>query len=508
MRKVPVDLRCLDNCTAVNFPETYVDHAVNSSSPITLDCSNSRYDSFLNCYLFNRPNHYLFVSENYFELAVESCLLALTTGKLLYEENCEDLGVNLRIFNPLLPYPHLSNSTSFQTRLVGPSTGDVSASLGVYIKRVDPLKNRYPWVCSLRTAGFNGLHRCGVTLLSGPPQKTIFVSAAHCNYVCKNAGGQVVEICCCKYGQSPFSCPKSDFCGVDPKLTLAKPGDLQIACNLTNLDVVPKGVSPLDTILLNIREIKIHEKYDPKTGPVGGYDISVYIVDDTDLTMNKDYVWPACLPQPQNSYLPGNRGIIAGWNQPLPTYIYSPDKSIGDYQDANLREREALFEAVKCSDPDWMESNTYYPPGTVCYADVAFASSVQFGISGSGIVRPFLFEKQTNIRYSWAGALSFSKGADYPVVLDDLSQKLYSGNPSVFTDAQCYMDWIAAQYGLILPEGYTVPSSCSHRQEAKKIRKERTADLEHSYQILARLPIATLLMAKGNAFCTPYLHLI
>jgi hypothetical protein len=137
----------LDNCTTVNFPETYVDHAVYSSSPITLDCSNSRYDSFLNCYLFNRPNDYLFVSENYFELAVESCLLALTTGKLLYEENCEDLGVNLRIFNPRLPYPHLSNSTSFQTRLVGPSTGDVSASLGVYIKRVDPLKNRYPCGC-------------------------------------------------------------------------------------------------------------------------------------------------------------------------------------------------------------------------------------------------------------------------------------------------------------------------------------------------------------------------
>ncbi len=28
-------------------------------------------------------------------------------------------------------------------------------------------------------------HKCGVTLLSGPPSKTILVSAAHCNYICK-----------------------------------------------------------------------------------------------------------------------------------------------------------------------------------------------------------------------------------------------------------------------------------------------------------------------------------
>ncbi len=36
----------------------------------------------------------------------------------------------------------------------------------------------------------------------------------------------------------------------------------------------------------------------------------------------------------------------------------------------------------------------------------------------------------------------------------------FSSNPAVFTDAQCYMDWIAAQYNLSLPADYTVPQSC------------------------------------------------
>jgi hypothetical protein len=36
----------------------------------------------------------------------------------------------------------------------------------------------------------------------------------------------------------------------------------------------------------------------------------------------------------------------------------------------------------------------------------------------------------------------------------------YNSNPAVFTDAYCYLDWIAAQYGLNLPSGYTKPTSC------------------------------------------------
>ena len=67
---------------------------------------------------------------------------------------------------------------------------------------------RFPWLCSLKGPGFTGRHRCGVTLLSGSiicfcfclscplPEylfsgpaspDVILVSAAHCNFVCKES---------------------------------------------------------------------------------------------------------------------------------------------------------------------------------------------------------------------------------------------------------------------------------------------------------------------------------
>ena len=61
---------------------------------------------------------------------------------------------------------------------------------------------------------------------------------------------------------------------------------------------------------------------------------------------------------------------------------------------------------MDCEDPAWMESNTYYPPGTVCYRDPSLASCSLFGNSGSSVVRKI----KTTDRYSWTGPLSMSKG--------------------------------------------------------------------------------------------------
>ena len=64
---------------------------------------------------------------------------------------------------------------------------------------------------------------------------------------------------------------------------------------------------------------------------------------------------------------------------------------------------------ARCQDADWMREagvNTYYPPGTVCYRDpsqgvsnilnfqlyslyILPASCVEFGSSGSGVVREY-----------------------------------------------------------------------------------------------------------------------
>ena len=40
-------------------------------------------------------------------------------------------------------------------------------------------------------------------------------------------------------------------------------------------------------------------------------------------------------------------------------------------------------------------------------------------------------------------------------------------NPGVFTDARCYMHWIASQYGMSMRQGYELPSSCSQSSGRK-----------------------------------------
>ena len=75
--------------------------------------------------------------------------------------------------------------------------------------------HRYPWMCSIRTYGYNGRHRCGATLLSGPPKKTVLVSAAHCNYICKNDFGEHLEMCCCRASSEPGSCRDVRYSNLD-----------------------------------------------------------------------------------------------------------------------------------------------------------------------------------------------------------------------------------------------------------------------------------------------------
>ena len=273
-----------------------------------------------------------------------------------------------------------------------------------------------------------------------------------------------MEICCCRDSQNVAACSTSGFCGKNNTFQLASPTDFQIVCNIPSQEVLPEGIGYTSAVVLNIKRIINHPNYldilkdSQFKGPIGGNDISVYIVDDSNLKMNSSFIWPACLPQAEEAYVPGNRGILTGWNEPFPAYL---DKSVTvqKYNDKNLVLREALFQVTPCADPAWMQSKTYYPAGTVCYTEAAWAGSVQFGISGSGLARPF--RNGTEIRYSWAGPLSLSKGSDRSVVSDNNGLIEYSSNPAVFTDARCFLDWIADQYGLSPPAGYTKPPFCS-----------------------------------------------
>ena len=111
---------------------------------------------------------------------------------------------------------------------------------------------------------------------------------------------------------------------------------------------------------------------------------------------------------------------------------------------------------TNCSDPSWMgDSNTYYPFGTECYADPSSASCFLFGNSGSGVVR-----KTDNGGYAFTGPLSMSKSCDQVWITDN--QITYSSeNPGVFTDAYCYLPWIAAEYQMLMPAWWTPKVECS-----------------------------------------------
>ena len=118
--------------------------------------------------------------------------------------------IDSMIIEICLLYLELNNDVCNLSPLIGGRS--ISASVPIKSQRLagnsvtnnyfDPTLNytlnQYPWTCSLRTAGYRGRHVCGATLLSAPPSKTIIVSAAHCNYICKSSEGTVRETCCCR----------------------------------------------------------------------------------------------------------------------------------------------------------------------------------------------------------------------------------------------------------------------------------------------------------------------
>ena len=130
---------------------------------------------------------------------------------------------------------------------------------------------------------------------------------------------------------------------------------------------------------------------------------------------------------------------------------------------------------MTCKDPDWMSASSYYrllqasgvnkdtfyPAGTKCYVDPSRSSCFLFGNSGSGVVRKITKEetKKENTQYAYTGPLSMSKSCDNLLILDE---KISYGadNPGIFTDAYCYLPWIASEYGMRLPAGYKRPPSC------------------------------------------------
>jgi len=343
-------------------------------------------------------------------------------------------------------------------RIIG-HAGD-SIFLGLTEERLNKTLNQYPWTCSLKTRGFRGYHRCGVTLLSAPPQKTILVSAAHCNFICKASDGFPVETCCCRDVTDINSCKKfNSYCGPNPSLQLANPEDLNIVCGEWDTGTVAERFTPEEEVVLTVLEFKNHPLFNVVKGPVGGHDLSVYFVDDKPLrngAVQKGKLYPACLPSKTQK---NQRGIFSGWRDPIELGAFFKGGVLG--LDIKLDEWRKEFvlnhiaiENVTCKDPPWMGSDSFYPAGTICAVDQSKGSCFTTGDSGSG----FFMEMQGE--YSWEGTLSSYRGCSTELIstFEDTPSIVVGGrfvgeNPGVFTQGSCYLQWIADSYDLRLAEG-------------------------------------------------------
>lgn len=341
-------------------------------------------------------------------------------------------------------------------------TGDIVGFLNNDQEGMMRTLNQYPFICSLKTRGFRGYHRCGITLLSVPPNPTILVTAAHCTFICKDSDGYIVETCCCREESEPSNCRQfNSHCGKDKKMEAAHPEDFSITCSEWDNSQVAERLTLEDEAVLNVLGYQIHPKFDINVGPIGGSDIAVFYVSHNskleDLT-------PACLPTKKYKTDIKPRGIFAGWKSPFDLGIFFEQNKVGaepffpirltvdQYRSENiLRHKEV--EKVDCEDPAWMGSNSFYPKGTVCAKDPSQGSCFDFGDSGSG-----LFLERYQGDYSWEGLLSSYRGCSVRATLalsDNLLNAEFKGeNPGVFTEGSCYLPWIAASYGMKLAEGY------------------------------------------------------
>ena len=135
---------------------------------------------------------------------------------------------------------------------------------------------------------------------------------------------------------------------------------------------------------------------------------------------------------------------------------------------------------MTCKDPDWMNTSvstssgqgTFYPAGTECYRDPTTSSCFPFGNSGSGVLRKITRDSQTPVQYAFTGPLSMSKSCDGVWIVD--KEISYSAeNPGIFTDAYCYLPWIAAAYGMQMPHNHQIKPSCG-----RSVGDQRNIDLE------------------------------
>ena len=277
-----------------------------------------------------------------------------------------------------------------------------------------------------------------------------------------------------------------------------------MVCGSSSIAEVPEQLTVENEVVLDVVSFTNHPQYDPSKGPIGGFDLAVYKVEDSplqapDVVSYDSGIWPACFPK--EGYVKEVPGLVAGWRDPIPTFFNydNAEQNAYGYRLKNLELRQTRMEVMReCKDPDWMgmEANSsYYPQGVICAQDPSASSCFHFGNSGSALLLPFVGWPKGPRRYSWVGSLSMYRGCDQATSVDtsgSVRESLAGENPGIFTQASCYLPWIAKEYGMELSsELEKVAGVCSPakgnsnqlRQRTCKTNLGTVCDFTRDYQI-------------------------
>ena len=277
-----------------------------------------------------------------------------------------------------------------------------------------------------------------------------------------------------------------------------------MVCGTRSIARVPEELTADTEVVMDVLSFVNHPQYNQSEGPIGGYDLAVYKVDDSPLrppgvVSYNSGIWPACFPKEE--YVPDVPGVVAAWRDPTPNfYSYNDaEETAQGYRLRNLELKQARMELMeKCKDPEWMglaNQSSHYPQGVLCARDISASSCFHFGNSGSALLLPFVGWPGGPRRYSWAGSLSMYRGCDQATVVDTSGtfKEVKAGeNPGVFTQASCYLPWLAQEYRMELnPKLRKLAGTCSPSiGERKQLRKENCktnlgthCDFSRNYQI-------------------------
>ena len=277
---------------------------------------------------------------------------------------------------PLHSVMELENAT-ISTNL---NLGNVTFVLSVKLHKsifLENSRNRYPWICSLRSKKKSKKHHCAVTLLSRPPAPTVLVGPAHCTYICKSSRVEVDNCCCGGLNNCSEDVAR---CGNGPRVVEVTGEDAEIICGEWETgSFSPIASGEKYNVILNIKDVICHPDYTVNTDSSAHIknDIAVFKVDDSVLSsmQNRWKIYPACLPTERRT---SRVGYHSGWSSPIPFHILR-QYAVGFtkvYRDFFKQIHHRMEILGKCEDDNFFTAstdpvnfptNTYYPPGESMY---------------------------------------------------------------------------------------------------------------------------------------------